>query len=95
MKEWAFAKPIPLLVIKKNGKHYAMETTKGWVEKEDDVLVNYVVNNVLDLKNLRAKIVKGEYFELASAPVCDQLWAAIAQRTGFIQIIDEEENDES
>tara|TARA_R100001244_G_scaffold25113_4_gene25609 strand:+ start:66374 stop:66661 length:288 start_codon:yes stop_codon:yes gene_type:complete len=95
MKEWVFTKPISLLVVKRNGRHFAVETPKGWVEKEENVLVTRSVKNVLDLKTLRKDIKTGKYQEVAHAPICDQLWAAIAHKIGFLKIIEKEEDDET
>ena len=94
MKEWTFVRPLSLLVIKPHGKHYAVQTEKGWVEKDENIIVTRAVNNVQELKTLRNDIRKGKYYELASSPICDQLWAAIAHKTGFLRIIDKEEEDD-
>lgn len=96
MKQWTFVRPISLLVIKPGGRHYAVKTDKGWVEKDKNILVTKIVHNVRELKKLRMDIRKGKYLESANAPICDQLWATIAHKAGFLRIIDiEEEDDET
>ena len=91
--QWVFSKAIHLLVIKPDGKHYAVQTPNGWVEKDENIVVKHLIANVAELKKLRRDIRNGKFFELADAPINDQLWAILALRSGFITIQEEEEDE--
>ena len=94
-KKWIFSKPLNLTVVKIKGHHYVEETEFGFVEKEKDVVLHLRINDSKDLKNLRLDIRRGKYAEFYNAPITDQLWAALAQKIGFMKQIEDEDNDES
>lgn len=93
-KHWVFTKPVRLALVKINGLHYVEETNFGFVEKEKDVIAHIQINNIKELKNLRMQIRKGKYAEFFNAPITDQLWAILAQRTGFMRLVDKEEGED-
>ena len=92
-KKWVFAKPIKLALVKIKGHHYVEETDLGLIEKEKDVVVHVQINNAKDLKFLRKEIRKGKYAEFYNAPLTDQLWAVLAQRIGFMRLIEDDDED--